>query len=107
MTEQDRTPVAPVGPDGRPLPRPKVLPWLVVHTVGRLAIFALLTVVLWMAGLDFWSGLLFGLVLSMPVAYFLLRRSREQLSVALVMRQEEKRRAKEQFRARLSGDQPA
>ena len=107
MTEQDRTPRTPVGPDGKPLPRPKVLPWLVVHTVGRLAVFALLTVVLWMVGLDFWSGLLFGLLLSMPLAYFLLRRSREQLSVALVMRQEEKRRAKEQFRARLSGDAAA
>jgi MFS superfamily sulfate permease-like transporter len=104
MTEQARTPV---GPDGRPLPRPKVLPWLLVHTVGRLAVFALLTVVLWIVGLDFWSGLLFGLVASMPVAYFLLRRSREQLSVALVLRAEEKRHAREQFRSRLSGDQPA
>ena len=34
MTEQARTPV---GPDGKPLPRPRVLPWLVMHTVGRLA----------------------------------------------------------------------
>ncbi|SNR84826.1 Protein of unknown function [Geodermatophilus saharensis] len=107
MAEQERTPVTPVGPDGRPAVRPKVLPWVLVHTIGRLAVFALLTVVLWMVGLDFWSGMLFGLVLSMPVSYFLLRRSREQLSVALVARSEEKRRAKEQFRARLSGDAAA
>ncbi len=107
MAEQERTHVTPVGPDGRPAVRPRVLPWLVIHTVGRLGIFALLTVVLWMAGLDLWSGLLFGLLLSMPVAYFALRRSREQLSVALVMRAEEKRRAKEQLRARLSGEAAA
>ena len=104
MAEQERTAVTPVGPDGQPAVRPRVLPWLVVHTVGRLAVFALLTVVLWMVGLDFWSGLLFGLLLSMPVAYFALRRSREQLSTALVVRSEEKRRAKEQLRARLSGE---
>ena len=100
MAEQDRT-------TGTPAQRPQVLPGLVIHTVGRLAVFAVLTVVLWMVGLDFWSGLLFGLVLSMPVAYFLLRRSRERLSVALVLRQEEKRHAKEQLRARLSGDAAA
>jgi MFS superfamily sulfate permease-like transporter len=107
MAEQEQAPVVPVGPDGQPAPRPKVLPWLVLHTVGRLAVFALLTVVLWMAGLDFWSGLLFGLLLSMPVAYFLLRRSREQLSLALALRHEERVRAKEQLRARLSGDAAA
>ncbi len=104
MAEQERTPV---GPDGRPAVRPRVLPWLVIHTVGRLGVFALLSVLLWMVGLDLWSGLLFGLLLSMPVAYFALRRSREQLSVALVMRGEEKRRARERLRARLSGDAAA
>ena len=104
MAEQERTQGTPVGPDGQPAAAPRVLPWLVIHTVGRLGIFALLTVVLWMVGLDLWSGLLFGLLLSMPVSYFLLRRSREQLSTALVVRSEEKRRAKEQLRARLSGE---
>ena len=54
---------APTGGPGRP---PQILPWLVIHTVGRLSIFALATLVLWMVGLDFWSGALFGLLLSMP-----------------------------------------
>ena len=97
-------PVVPVGPTGEPATPPKVLPWLVVHTLGRLAIFALVTVVLWTLGLDYWSGLLFGLVLSMPLAYLVLRRSRERLSEALVVRQQERKRAKEDLRARLSGD---
>lgn len=93
----------PVGPTGGPAARPKVLPWLVIHTVGRLGIFAALTIVLWMAGLDFFSGLLFGLLLSMPVAYLVLRRSRERLTEAIVAWQEERRQKKEDLRARLSG----
>jgi hypothetical protein len=74
-----------------------------MHTVGRLGIFALATLVLWMVGLDFWSGLLFGLLLSMPIAYFLLRRSRERLTEALAARSLARRTAKENLRTRLSG----
>jgi hypothetical protein len=80
-----------------------VLPWLLIHTVGRLGIFALLTVVLWMAGLDFWSGMLFALLLSMPVAYLLLRPSRERLVEALVARRAAREAAKKDLRDRLSG----
>jgi MFS superfamily sulfate permease-like transporter len=107
MAEQDAGTgqAVPVGPTGEPAARPKVWPWLVMHTVGRLAIFALVTVVLWMLGLDLWSGLLFGLLLSMPLAYLLLRRSRERLSEALVVRQQERKQAKAELRARLSGDE--
>ncbi len=90
-------------PTGGPATPPPVLPWLVMHTVGRLGIFALATLVLWMVGLDFWSGLLFGLLLSMPIAYFLLRRSRERLTEALAARSLARRTAKENLRTRLSG----
>ena len=100
MAEQS---ASPPGPSGGPAVPPKVLPWLVIHTVGRIGLFALLSLVLWMAGLDFWSGLLFGLVLSMPVAYFLLRPSRDRLTEALAARSVARRAAKEDLRARLSG----
>jgi hypothetical protein len=90
-------------PAGAAAVPPKVLPWLVMYTVGRLGIFALLTLVLWMAGLDFWSGLLFGLLLSMAVSYFALRLARERLNEALVARNAERRAAKENLRSRLSG----
>ena len=60
----------------------------------------------WFGGLDFWSGLLFGLLLSMPVSYVALRPSRERLSEALVARNLARRAQKEQLRARLSGEQP-
>jgi len=100
-------PVTPAGPDGGAATPPKVLPWLVLHTVGRLGIFALLTLLLWwVGGLDLWSGLLFGLLLSMPVSYFALRPSRERLSEALVARSVSRRAEKERLRARLSGEQP-
>ena len=90
-------------PTGGPATPPRVLPWAVMYTVGRLGIFALLTLVLWIAGLDFWSGLLFGLLLSMPVSYFALRFARERLSEALAARSIARRTAKEDLRARLSG----
>ena len=94
---------APTGPTGKPATPPRVVPWLLMYTVGRLGILALLTLVLWMVGLDFWSGLLFGLLLSMPVAYFALRFARERLNEALVARSIARRSAKEELRARLSG----
>ena len=91
------------GAAGTPAARPRILPWLVMYTVGRLAIAAALVLVLWLVGLDFWSGLLFGLLLSMPASYFLLRPSREKLSEGLATRSEARRAAKEDLRTRLSG----
>ena len=93
----------PTGPGGGPARPPKLLPWLVIYTVGRIGIFAVLTVVLWMLGLDFWSGLLFGLLLSLPVAYVVLRPSRDRLTEALAARSVARRAAKEELRTRLSG----
>ncbi len=94
----------PVGPTGGPATPPKVLPWLLMYTVGRLGIWAVLTVVLWMVGLDLFAGLMFGLLLSMPVAYFLLRPSRERLNEALAAWQDRRQRAKSDLRTRLSGE---
>ena len=94
---------AATSPTGGPATPPKVGPWLVMYTVGRLGIFALLTLVLWMVGLDFWSGLLFGLLLSMPVSYFALRLARERLNEALAARSVARRTAKQELRTRLSG----
>ena len=105
MAEHE-TPVTPADPSGGPATPPKVRPWLVIHTIGRLGIFALVTLLLWMAGLDFFSGALFGLLLSMPVADFALRPSRERLSEALVARSLSRRAEKERIRARLSGEEP-
>ena len=90
-------------PTGGPATPPRVLPWLFMYTVGRLSLFALMTLLLWLAGLDFWSGLLFGLLLSMAVSYFVLRLARERLNEALSARSLARRTAKEELRTRLSG----
>lgn len=101
MADKNTTPASPTGGPATP---PKVLPWLLIYTTGRIGILALLVLVLWMLGLDFFSGLLFGLLLSMPLAYLLLRPSRERLTEAMAARQIARRQAKEELRARLSGD---
>ena len=93
----------PASPTGGPATPPRILPWLVMYTTGRLGIFVLLTLILWWTGLDFWSGLLFGLLLSMPVSYFALRPSRERLNEGLAARNVARKQAKEDLRARLSG----
>src|SRR6476661_4313394 len=93
----------PTGPTGGTATPPPVLPWLLMYTVGRLGIFALLTLILWWTGLDLWSGLLFGLLLSMPASYLLLRPSRERLNEGLAARNLARKQAKEDLRARLSG----
>jgi hypothetical protein len=90
-------------PTGGPATPPRVLPWLVIYTVGRFGIAALLVLLLWLVGLGSFPGLLFGLLLSMPVSYVLLRRSRERLTEALAARSLARRTAKEDLRTRLSG----
>ena len=97
----------PTGPTGGPAVQPRILPWLLMYTVGRLGIFAVLTLLLWWAGLDLWSGLLFGLLLSMPAAYLLLRPSRERLNDGLAARRMSRQASKNELRARLRGDDPA
>ena len=94
----------PGAPTGGPAAPPRIAPWLLVYTVGRLAIAAALVLVLWWLGLDFWSGALFGLLLSMPVSYLLLRPSRERLTEGLAARSVARRQAKAARDARLAGD---
>ncbi|MCW2700058.1 MAG: conserved rane protein of unknown function [Blastococcus sp.] len=94
-----------VGPTGGRPAAPRVFPWLLVYTIGRLGILAALVLLLWTAGLARDPGLLFGLLLSMPVSYLLLRPSRERLSEALAARSVKRRAAKDDLRARLSGSE--
>ena len=100
MAENEQ--IAPGAPAGPAAP-PKVLPWLLIYVVGRFAIAAALVLVLWWAGLGSFPGLLFGLLLSMPVSYLLLRPSRERVNEALTARAAARRAAKEDLRNRLSG----
>jgi len=94
-----------VGPTGGRPATPRILPWLVLYTIGRLAILAALVLLLWTVGLALEPGLLFGLLLSMPVSYLLLRPSRERLNEALAARSVARRAAKAHLRARLDGSE--
>src|SRR4051794_28541234 len=102
---ENAEPTVPGAPTGGPAAPPRIAPWLVVYTVGRFAIAAALVLLLWWVGLDFWSGALFGLLLSMPVSYLLLRPSRERLTEGLAARNLARQQAKRDLDARLTGDE--
>jgi hypothetical protein len=96
-------PIAPAGPSGGAATPPKVTPWLMVYTLGRIVIAAVLVTVVWVAGLGGIPALLWGLLLSVPVSYLALRPVRDRLTEALAARSVARAAAKEDLRARLSG----
>jgi hypothetical protein len=96
-------PITPAGPSGGAATPPKVAPWLVVYTLGRIVIAAVLVTVVWVAGLGGIPALLWGLLLSVPVSYLALRPVRDRLTEALAARSVARAAAKEDLRARLSG----
>src|SRR4051812_7649726 len=96
---------APAGPAGGPATPPRVLPWLLFYTFDRIAIAVVLVLVLWLAGLGSYAGLLFGVLLSMPISYLALRPVRDRLTEALAARNVARRAAKEDLRTRLSGSE--
>lgn len=93
----------PIGPTGDPATPPRVLPWMLAYTLGRIVIAAALIALLWLLGLPGYPALLFGALLSMPVAYFLLQPVRDRFTEALAARSVARRTAKEELRTRLSG----
>jgi Protein of unknown function (DUF4229) len=81
---------------------PPLAKWFLLYTLGRLVIAAALIALLWVLGLPGFPGFLFGVLLSMPVSFFLLGRVRQRLTGALVARSERK----EALRAQLRGADP-
>src|SRR3954452_1965824 len=77
---------------------PKVLPALLIYTLARLAIVAVLVAVIWIAGLPGTPAFLFGLVLAMSVSSLVLRPLRARLTTALVARAERKERLRAELR---------
>jgi len=100
VAEQDRPTGAAAAPVGaKPAGEPKVVQWLLLYTLGRLAIAAALIALLWALGLSGAPGFLFGVLLAMPVSYLVLGSVRMRLTSALVLRAERK----EALRTRLRG----
>ncbi len=98
-SEQNR----PVSPTGGPAQPPSVWPLLALYTLGRLALAAALVALLWVLGLGSFPGLLFGLLLSMPLSFVLLKPIRERLTEAMAARSSTRKAGKEDIRARLKG----
>jgi len=103
MADQSKPAAVPLGPDGRPATPPRIGMLIAVFTLGRFAIAAALIAVFWVAVLPGIPALLFGILVSMPLSYFLLQPIRERLTEALVARRAVKQHAKEDLRARLKG----
>jgi hypothetical protein len=97
----------PAGPSGAPATPPRVAPWLALYTLGRVVIAAVLVTVVWVAGLGGIPALLWGLLLSVPVAYLTLRPVRDRLTEALAARSVARKAAKADLRARLTGTDDA
>ena len=85
--------------EGAPAAQPKLLPLFLLYTFGRLAIAAALIALLWALGLPGTPGFLFGVLLAMPVSFFVLGSVRTRLTAALAARAERK----EALRAQLRG----
>ena len=100
----DGTAGVPSAPSGGPATPPRLGLWLMIYSVGRIGIMVALVLLLWAVGLPGFPGLLFGVLLSMPVAYVLLRPSRDRVTEALAARSIARKAAKEQLRTRLEGD---
>lgn len=94
----------PGAPTGGPATPPRIVPWLLAYTLGRLAIAVALIALIWVVGLPGFPALLFGLLLSMPVSLVLLRPVRDRLTEGLAARSVARRARKEELRARLSGE---
>lgn len=103
----DSTAGVPSAPSGAPATPPGLGRWLLLYTLGRIGIMIALVGLLWAVGLAGFPALLFGVLLSMPVAYVLLRPARDRVTEALAARSVARRTAKERLRTRLEGEEPA
>jgi hypothetical protein len=82
----------------------RVLPALLLYTLARLVLVAVLVAVIWVAGLPGTPAFLFGLLLAMPVSYLLLKPLRARLTGALVARAERKERLRAELRGSDTDD---
>ena len=106
MAESTTPGAAPASPAGGPATPPRVAPWLLLYTLGRAVVAAVLVTIVWLAGLGGLPALLWGVLLSVPVCYFSLRPVRDRLTEALAARSVARKAAKADIRTRLEGSQP-
>jgi hypothetical protein len=106
MAESTTPGAVPASPAGGPATPPRVAPWLLLYTLGRIVVAAVLVSIVWLAGLGGFPALLWGVLLSVPVSYFSLRPVRDRLTEALAARSVARKATKEDLRSRLAGTEP-
>ena len=77
---------------------------LVLYTLGRLLCFGIPLLLLWAFGLSGLLSVAIALALSVPLAYLLLRRQRDELTAALQERALRRSVERERLRSQLRGD---
>jgi hypothetical protein len=87
-----------------PDPARRRVPPVVTYTAGRIALFAVVGALLYLAGFRNFVLVLLALVISMPLSYLVLRRQREAFAAQVADRLEHRRAEKDRLRAALRGD---
>ena len=83
---------------------PQLAKWFLLYTLGRLAIAAALVALLWVLGLPGTPGFLFGVLLAMPVSFFVLGPVRKRFTAAILAHNERKQALRAELRGSAADD---
>jgi hypothetical protein len=86
--------------------QPGLAATVALYTAARLALVALVTALLLLAGVPFVIALLVALIVALPLSMVLFRGLRARLDGALVTARERRARERQALRARLRGEEP-
>jgi uncharacterized protein (DUF58 family) len=86
--------------------QPGLAATVALYTAARLALVALVTALLMLAGAPFVIAVLVALIVALPLSMVLFRGLRARLESALSTARERRAREREALRARLRGDGP-
>lgn len=71
---------------------------IAVYTLGRMIVFAVLVVIFYLVGLRGLPGMIAGAIVSIPVSYFLLAKTRVEVANRIAARKESELSRKDAFR---------
>ncbi|WP_147257191.1 DUF4229 domain-containing protein [Pseudonocardia hierapolitana] len=86
--------------------QPGLAATVALYTAARVALVALVTALLMVAGAPFVIAVLVALIVALPLSMVLFRGLRARLEIALSATRERRAREREALRARLRGDGP-
>ncbi len=77
-----------------------------VYTLARFALFFVIGAILWAVGVPILFAALIGIVVSVPLSWFLLRKPREAFAATIEARVGQRRERSGDLAKRLEGDAP-